>query len=79
MGAGLVYSNFPLTESTNMTVPMTAAEATPARDTPTATATVRSLSELRDLLTHRARPGEPLTVRLEGTAAEQVFGAGVAA
>lgn len=79
VGAGLVFSNFPLTESTNMTVPITAAEASAARDTPkTTTEVVRSLPELHDLLTRPRAAGEPLHVRLEGPAAEQVFGVGVA-
>ncbi|SIG33464.1 Uncharacterised protein [Mycobacteroides abscessus subsp. abscessus] len=78
MGAGLVYSNFPLTESTNMTVPMTVAEASAAHDTPTIEVVARSLPELHDLLTRPRAEGEPLHVRLAGPAAAELFGVGVA-
>ncbi|MBZ4509059.1 hypothetical protein [Mycobacterium avium] len=58
-----------------MTVPITAAEATPARDTPTTTEVVaRSLPELHDLLTRPRAAGEPLLVRLAGPAAAQILG-----
>lgn len=56
-----------------MTVPMTVAGATPARDTPTIEA-VSCLSELHDLLTRPRAEGEPLHVLLEGPAAAQIFG-----
>lgn len=79
MGAGLVFSNFPLTESTNMTVPITVTEASPAHDTPTTTEVVaRSLPELHDLLTRPRAAGEPLLVRLVGPAAAQILGEAVA-
>ncbi|CAJ1579776.1 hypothetical protein [[Mycobacterium] wendilense] len=50
-----------------------------AYDTPTTAEVVaRSLPELQALLTRPRAAGEPLHVRLEGPAAEQVFGVGVA-
>lgn len=54
-----------------------AAEATPARDTPTIEV-VSTLSELQALLTHPRAEGEPLTVRLEGPAAEDLLGEAMA-
>ncbi|WP_063975796.1 hypothetical protein [Mycobacterium avium] len=57
-----------------------AAEATPAHDTPKTTTEViaRSLTELQGLLTRPRAEGEPLHVRLEGPAAEQILGEGMA-
>lgn len=54
--------------------------ATPTDDTPKTTTEVvaRSLPELHDLLTRPRAEGEPLHVRLEGPAAEDLLGAGVA-
>lgn len=53
--------------------------SSPACDTPkTTTEVVRSLPELHDLLTRPRAAGEPLLVRLEGPAAAQMLGAGVA-
>lgn len=48
-----------------------------AYDTPTVEV-VRSLPELHDLLTRPRAEGEPLHVRLEGPAAAELFGVGVA-
>ncbi|MFN6549525.1 hypothetical protein ACP6C7_03985 [Mycolicibacterium septicum] len=56
-----------------MTVPTFNLDASAAHDTPTIEA-VSSLSELRALLAWPRAAGELLTVRLEGAAAEQVFG-----
>ncbi|WP_157932176.1 hypothetical protein [Mycobacteroides abscessus] len=50
-----------------------------AYDTPkTTNEVVRSLPELHDLLTRPRAEGEPLHVRLEGPAAAELFGVGVA-
>lgn len=54
--------------------------SSPAHDTPKTTTEVvaRSLSELQDLLTRPRAAGEPLRVRLDGPAAKDLLGAGVA-
>lgn len=54
--------------------------ATLTDDTPKTTTEVvaRSLPELHDLLSRPRTAGTPLHVRLEGPAAQQVFGVGVA-
>ncbi|MCV7204926.1 hypothetical protein H7J71_23210 [Mycolicibacterium peregrinum] len=49
-----------------------------AYDTPTVEVVAHSFSELEDLLTGPRAAGESILVRLEGPAAEQVFGVGVA-
>ncbi|QZH66722.1 hypothetical protein [Mycolicibacterium farcinogenes] len=61
-----------------MTVPVTTREASPAHDTPTPEVVAHSISELHDLLTRPRAEGEPLHVRLEGPAAAELFGVGVA-
>ena len=60
-----------------MTVPLNTSSASPAHDTPTIEA-VSSLSELQALVTRPRVAGEPLTVLLEGLAAEQILGEGPA-
>ncbi len=63
-----------------MTVPLDTSSATPAHDTPTTTEVVaRSLPELEALLTRPRAEGEPLHVLIDGPAAEQIFGEGMAA
>ncbi|MFV1360717.1 hypothetical protein ABFV47_27230 [Mycolicibacterium fortuitum] len=53
--------------------------SSPAHDTPTTAEVVaHSISELEALLARPRTEGEPLHVRLEGPAAQQVFGVGVA-
>lgn len=54
-----------------------AAEATPARDTPTIEV-VSTLSELQALLTRPRAADTPLHVRLEGPAAAQMLGEAMA-
>lgn len=65
-----------------MTVLDPSVAASPAHDTPTTTTTtevvVHSLQELQTLLTQPRSAGERLTVELEGPAAQQVLGVGVA-
>ncbi|GAB19437.1 hypothetical protein GOEFS_086_00060 [Gordonia effusa NBRC 100432] len=52
--------------------------SSPERDTPTAEVVAHSFSELEALLARPRTEGEPLLVRLEGPAAAQILGVGVA-